>query len=883
MVQIPTYEARVGLETPSYPTVRVDDSVGQGLRALGNSISGVAEHMQAKQKREAAFDTAIGFDKLNENLSQAYTEEQRSAPANGRGLHDTFVQKHLTPQTDQFLSSIQDPELKKEYEQRLGLLRDKWSNDAANGEYEIGNTYSQNAVNDAWKSRAQGISQNPVQMAAYVKEMGDLIDNAPNLTSAQRDEMKRKIQDSAPGIVAESLKQQDPETFYFATGNGTNDERIAFLTKRLVPALEATGTRPVSKDGGAQIATLVGKYHGDAEAALVAYTAGPEAADNWLKAGRDYSKLPNQKDVKPLVQQALTNLGTAALASGRPGNATPKADALQSIRNFESFRSTAYWDVNAWRTGYGSDTVTRADGTVERVTKDTVVTREDAERDLARRTQDFQKTVIGQIGADTWANLSDGAQAALTSVAYNYGSLPASVAAAARGGNASAIAAAIRERGVDNNGVNRDRRAQEAAMVMGDYTPPKGGQVAATEGSPVPYAGAQRSGFISAAFTTMPTANLLEMQGSAADLRIKAADQRKQEKALAESESQNLVSADVASIEQSGKGTIDPADFDATSAKVFQALGPEKHSNWLQDRYVAQRTYDLTSDANSLTPQALTERLVQLKPKGGPSAVADQKVYDAVSKKFDEITKMRLDDPGLAVQQMPDLKDTASKVDWTKPQSVQDYLGQVEAAQAMLQLPNRALLPKAHAEQLGTQFRNVLRQNAGLETEATQAFLGRLEQVYGNYADDVFTQAYETILDKDISKPVRDVMSSVVLDWARERTGMLDQRYSIATELAAADKQPDIASEEPQSRSVWEYMTGAPPKAPPAPKPPPAPPAPPPVAITVDGVPADAVDTFIKNPGSMKIQNMFRNVYGADRLKSMQDQLRARGITAAAN
>jgi hypothetical protein len=43
--------------------------------------------------------------------------------------------------------------------------------------------------------------------------------------------------------------------------------------------------------------------------------------------------------------------------------------------------------VNALRTGYGSDTVTLADGRVVPVTADTRVTREDAERDLARRVQ----------------------------------------------------------------------------------------------------------------------------------------------------------------------------------------------------------------------------------------------------------------------------------------------------------------------------------------------------------------------------------------------------------------------------------------------------------------------------------------------------------------
>ena len=37
-------------------------------------------------------------------------------------------------------------------------------------------------------------------------------------------------------------------------------------------------------------------------------------------------------------------------------------NAFDLIKRFEGFRTTPYWDVNAYRTGYGSDTVTLADG-----------------------------------------------------------------------------------------------------------------------------------------------------------------------------------------------------------------------------------------------------------------------------------------------------------------------------------------------------------------------------------------------------------------------------------------------------------------------------------------------------------------------------------------
>ena len=147
-------------------------------------------------------------------------------------------------------------------------------------------------------------------------------------------------------------------------------------------------------------------------------------------------------------------------------------DALALIRSFEGFRDTPYWDVNALRTGYGSDTVTLPDGTVKRVTKDTRVSREDADRDLARRVQtEFIPRAATAIGQEAFDRLSPAQQAALASITYNYGSLPDRVVSAARSGDPAATASAIRDLGADNGGVNKDRRNKEADIFAGSDTP----------------------------------------------------------------------------------------------------------------------------------------------------------------------------------------------------------------------------------------------------------------------------------------------------------------------------------------------------------------------------------------------------------------------------
>lgn len=149
------------------------------------------------------------------------------------------------------------------------------------------------------------------------------------------------------------------------------------------------------------------------------------------------------------------------------------AAALGIIRKFEGFRSTPYWDVNALRAGYGSDTITLPDGSVQRVGKGTRVSREDADRDLLRRvSNEFLPAARNAVGADVFDRLSPEQQGVLTSLTYNYGAgawngALRGVANAVRSGSQGEVAAAISALGSHNEGINRKRRNQEAAIFSG--------------------------------------------------------------------------------------------------------------------------------------------------------------------------------------------------------------------------------------------------------------------------------------------------------------------------------------------------------------------------------------------------------------------------------
>lgn len=168
--------------------------------------------------------------------------------------------------------------------------------------------------------------------------------------------------------------------------------------------------------------------------------------------------------------QASPNTTAAATlntAGERPsfvpgGGEPPETTAL--LRKFEGYRDKPYWDVNAYRVGYGSDTITDpTTGAVRQVRPGDRISREMAEADLARRVPEFQQTIERQ--TPVFATLPENVKAGLTSVAYNYGSLPKSVVAAVNTGDPLKIAGAVRGLAGHNKGVNADRRSYEASVI----------------------------------------------------------------------------------------------------------------------------------------------------------------------------------------------------------------------------------------------------------------------------------------------------------------------------------------------------------------------------------------------------------------------------------
>jgi GH24 family phage-related lysozyme (muramidase) len=97
--------------------------------------------------------------------------------------------------------------------------------------------------------------------------------------------------------------------------------------------------------------------------------------------------------------------------------------AAELLKKYETFTKCASWDVNAYRLGYGSGTITLDSGKYRKVVKGDCTTVANATKDLTRRIKEFEKKVIKKVGSEYWEPLNYQVKAALISLAYNYGNI----------------------------------------------------------------------------------------------------------------------------------------------------------------------------------------------------------------------------------------------------------------------------------------------------------------------------------------------------------------------------------------------------------------------------------------------------------------------------
>lgn len=195
-----------------------------------------------------------------------------------------------------------------------------------------------------------------------------------------------------------------------------------------------------------------------------------QGLNSWLKSNEEKMRKENPGiENFDIEQQQHSPLGTTPTGSTTQEQSKMLEDTMAApnlIAEFEGFREKPYWDVNAWRVGFGTDTYVDAEGKTQRVTKNTKVTKDQAMADLLNRVTNFEQEAAYDMG-DTWNKLDTKQRAALASVAYNYGSLPKNLVSAVKSGDKGKIQAAFAKLSEHNDGVNKKRRQKELKVFLG--------------------------------------------------------------------------------------------------------------------------------------------------------------------------------------------------------------------------------------------------------------------------------------------------------------------------------------------------------------------------------------------------------------------------------
>lgn len=299
------------------------------------------------------------------------------------------------------------------------------------------------------------------------------------------DIIERLDTEGLDSFVDDSI-ETDFEVFPTSDGVVTRDEIEADLfgedytptSAELAAQLEAEGLTNVTS-GPLSVEEQIAQY--DSERNLDLADMGSELLAGEMSEGEFESLLDEARESLDSGSEDVAG-SFENLLNTQPVDQSQMDVIANTIRELEGFGSDTYFDVNAERAGYGSDTKTDpVTGEVTKIEPGMTVTKEEAEADLNRRlTQNttlsdgtvqkgFIPSVVDAVGADTFYAMDPTTQAALTSIAYNYGAnwaekLP-SLAEAAKTGNTDLIADAIEDRAVDNDGINATRRLREAEMV----------------------------------------------------------------------------------------------------------------------------------------------------------------------------------------------------------------------------------------------------------------------------------------------------------------------------------------------------------------------------------------------------------------------------------
>lgn len=784
------------------PRPQVSTAFADAVQGLGGALGNVAAKFQERQTQKEDFKAENDYRRMQLNLGEQLTTraaDDTIMQPDGTGFHDDFVKNAYTPARQQFLEGL-PKRLREKYDVILndeGADTEAWSIKAASTERDQSYKWYTDQITESNDQLANAIAVDPKGYDNYLKSGMELIDKSglpvdqkmthrrnwekfaqisylnkmiemdpegvlkdlgadPNTLSptTQLDVLERAVAEqetggeenpdaAISGVGAVGRLQVMPNTAKDIAkmlgdkafpANGSPDEISAYIAN---PQINRTY-------GRAYLKSMLKRYPGDVEAALIGYHSGPGNADAWLKAGRDNSVLG---PVGRKYAEGVLSRIPGAVQAGRSKPVEPNGVTL-------SFRDRGGKDSVAGEAGLNVDLVGRlktaaaAFGLKElRINSAHRGEQDNAEAGGAKHSQHLEGNAVdidvknmplnervrliqtlsanGITGLGIGSNIIHADIGARRAWGYKSSSGGGEVPAWAQG----AIAAHLANK----------------AVVQ------PGGRGAVGRFATLPYN--ERQSVIAKADQNLSA-------------RYTAANKAT---AVEQVNMRTSIDNELATLTKTGQGT---GQLDETA--IATALGEDDYIKFAAEKARALKTYNATNDIPTLSQTEMEERLEDYTPAAGsPTFADDQRVHAAVQKEVDKALRLRASRPDKAALEYPDVKEAYEAAtpsdDRPEPQAVQAFVKAMLDRQKEFNIKpgSEAPVPREWALEIGKAFSRVPEMSKTVKLADINASIvaqyTELQKVFGPYTEEVIIYALQQYqgIGKDNAELITNYMTAI--------------------------------------------------------------------------------------------------------------------------
>lgn len=290
MAVIRRIEAQRSFDIGGIPSTQVDDSVGQGLRAVGGAIQNAGEAMHAMEMRRLQsqmqmeeFATNQEFQRLQDDMSAEFADKQVNIDPSGKGFTES-VSGIYNSRAEDFMKNVPEA-LKPKFSELLATSRNQWVDKAAAAEVDQRNSWYRTGVTER-----QQILQNQVF-------------DDPAMFDAAKDDAFRTIDASGlPPVEKEALRKKTEEMFSLAVG----EREVRDAEANPSSATGAASRLGVPAAGNDAVDVVVSKIIG-VESGGKANAKNPNSSGSGLGQFIDSTWLSTVKKYRPDIAQGRSN------------------------------------------------------------------------------------------------------------------------------------------------------------------------------------------------------------------------------------------------------------------------------------------------------------------------------------------------------------------------------------------------------------------------------------------------------------------------------------------------------------------------------------------------------------------------------------------------